>query len=624
MNPMFVIAAIRAAIRIGHTTADAYAQYAQEKPILLPDADRLPGDNFVLKIRRVANNNPEFANLLETDHELAKLWQDGQVKSGSPDEAMVYAVALRYVQRSARKNGHLGAQPDEEIAGGIMVGQWADGKGPVTPAIRVVVALADVALEYVGTHPQVLGVGGNGEKIIGAIASTIAETIPNADTRADLGPKDRFAERLGAIVLHAGLKTMSEKPELLFSESHLQALLRNVLPPVINALPGASVAEQVAWRNVADAFLGPAISAALGTVAANQTAFLGRKFAVEKAAGVMVTGLLNAAKEIDIKKGLSKEALLTLFQAAAQVAAENPELILGELLDSDLSDPENRKKADAIALSLFTSVAQALAKQQAPFGDDLGVAIATAVIDGIGKSGPILFNKDRPWQQVVGDILSHILDGFAETLSKQGTSLIATVFSKERLLDLVRVVVAQVAATPHMLITGNDELKRIVSAIAETMAQDKNLLLTADDWIKIAAVLAQEAALNPGRLFGLSDTTLQGRLATDIIGRLLQAAGDDLVRADRPVGPVMVGETLREAIIVTLRGIAGNVEQAFTTRVQIEKLAVKLNEAAAAHGLKMGGKEWLRLFRALLPGVLTDGEIPVLDDAKIASLLGRS
>ena len=53
----------------------------------------------------------------------------------------------------------------------------------------------------------------------------------------------------------------------------------------------------------------------------------------------------------------------------------------------------------------------------------------------------------------------------------------------------------------------------------------------------------------------------------------------------------------------------------------LEQLAVDLNGAAATHGLTLGGKEWLRMFRALLPKVLAEGEVPVLDDTKIAGLL---
>ena len=336
-----------------------------------------------------------------------------------------------------------------------------------------------------------------------------------------------------------------------------------------------------------------------------------------------LNSVLNAAKNIDVKERFTMEGLFTLFQAATTVMAENPELILGELLDKDLNDPDTRKKADTVVLNVFKTVADVLKNHKPPYSDDLGTAIAAAAIEGLKTSGPALFNDKNPWQKVVGNMTAQILDGFTEALGDEANTLKTTVFSKDRLVDLARVFVAQVAETPHLIANGNVEVQRIIASIAGAMAQDKSLLLTADDWIKIAGVAAQEAALNPGRLFGLGEKSLKGKLATDIIGRFLKAAGDDLVRDSREVGPVLVGETLREAIIVTLRGIAGNVEQAFYHRIEIETLATTLNDAATARGLTMGGKEWLRLFRALLPGVLTKGEIPELGGAKIEALLAK-
>lgn len=620
MNPLFVITAVRAAIRIGHTAADTFEQYAQEKPILIPDAETVGADCTVY-IRGVADRYSEFNRLLEEDPELSALWKDGAATPIEGAQDAVLAVAYRFVRRRGGEEVHLGSQTVDEIAGGIIVGQWAEGKGPVRPWARIIVALADVALEYVGSNPEVLGVGGNGEKLIGAIATAIAERIPDGGERDALGPKDRFAERLAGLVLHSGLRTMTEKPGLIFSESHLQELLRNTLPPVIDSLPGDSVAKQVEWRELVDALLGPAVSAALGTVAESPAAFLGKDFASERVAGVMVTGLLSAAQDIEVKERFTKEGLFTLFQAATRVAAENPELILGALLDKDLNDPDTRRKAETVALNVFKSVADVLKDRTPPYGDDLGTAIAAAAIDGLKKSGPALFNDKNPWHQVLGKMITQVLDGFSEALGDDAKALQDTVFTKDRLIDLARVFVGQVAETPHLIIGDNKEVQRIVASVAGAIAQDENLMLTADDWIKIAGVAAQEAALNPGRLFGLSETSLEGKLATDIIGRLLKAAGDDLVRDGREVGPVMVGETLREAIIVTLRAVGGNVEQAFSRRTDIEILATKLNDAADARGLTMGGKEWLHLFRALLPEVLTRGEVPQLDDAKIASIL---
>lgn len=621
MDPTVVITAVRSAIRIGQTAADAFEQYAQERPILIPDADRVNVPDPIADIRRVVREFPELGTLLESDPALKKLWRDENVTAVPGATEAVFAVAMRFKMKRGAKFGHLGAETDEEIAGVALMAQWAEGKGPVSPWTRIVVALADVAFEYVGANPEVLGIGGNGEKLVGAIAAALAEVIPDDVAPEDLGPKHRFAERLAAAVLSAGLKTVAAHPGLAFGEEHLQALLKNTLPPLIEALPEGSLNEQVEWRRLSDALVGPAVSAALGTLAESPGAFFGRTFASEKAAGVLVSGLLKAASDLDVRKRFTDEALISLFKAAAGVAAANPELILGDLLGRNLKDPANRALGDTIAVNLFKSVAAALKDRPAPFGEDLGVAVAVAALEGLKASGPAIFDAEDPWEKAAGAVTGQILDGFAEALGDDAKTLKHTVFNKDRLVDLARVVVAQIAATPHMAVKGNEEVKRIVAAVAGAMAQDKNLLLTADDWIKIAGVAAQEAALNPGRLFGINEESIQGTIAADVIGRLLETAGDDLVRAGRPVGPVMIGETLRDSIVVSLRAIGGNVKQAFENREAIADLAEALNDAAAAQGLSMGGKEWTRIFRSLLPDVLATGDVPSLSAAEIDRLL---
>lgn len=621
MNPGLVLAAIRAAIRIGKTAADAYEQYAEERPVLLPDADRVQ-TTPAAEIVGIARNNPDFKAFLNSDPEMRRLWQNNMpVATIDGAEAAVYAVACSYVKRREGVASELSAQTDSEFAGGMMVAQWAKGKGPVSPWARIIVAMTDVALEYVGSNPQVLGIGGNGEKLVGAMAQALSEVIPDSADRNALGPKERFGERIAALVLHAGLKTITEKPDLVFGEEHLQELLRNSLPPVIDALPGDSVAKQVEWRKVADAFIGPAVGAAIETIADTPSAFLGDKYKAEKAAGVMVSGLLTAFTDVDVKKRFTKETAFILFKTAVGVAAENPELVLGDLLDKDLSDPANREKADAIILNLFKEVTGALKDRKPPYTDEIGPAIAIAAIEGLKKSGPVMFKQSNSWRKLVGDMTNAVLNGFTEALGDDAKTLEDTVFTKQKLIELGRTVLTQVSATPHMLIDDKEEVERIVSAVSQAMAADEKLLLTADDWIRIAGVAAQEAASNPKRLFGINDKSIGGKLAVDIIGRLLKAAGDDFSRTDREVGPVMIGETLRDSIIFTLRAISGNVVQAFEQRAKIEDLAAKLNEAVGARGLTMGGKEWKRLFNQLLPQVLAKGEVPALTDTTIASLL---
>ncbi|MEQ9121379.1 MAG: hypothetical protein RIM80_02265, partial [Alphaproteobacteria bacterium] len=90
MTPVFAITAIRAAIRIGTTAADAFEQYAQERPVLLPDVER-EGRDATLTIRAIAKEFPEFAQLLESDADLALYWQDSRPTRAPGAEAAVFA-----------------------------------------------------------------------------------------------------------------------------------------------------------------------------------------------------------------------------------------------------------------------------------------------------------------------------------------------------------------------------------------------------------------------------------------------------------------------------------------------------------------------------------------------------
>jgi len=631
MNPFFVISAVRAAIRIGRTAQDAFEQYAQEKPVYLPDAADLPRD-AVADINRIAQDYPAFLKLLDEDAELGKLWADHLPTDARDATEIVYGAALRFRERALREADpaaageqaeYVAAQTGDELVGGILVGQWAKGKGPVTPATRVVLALADVALEYVGAQPQVLGIGGNGEKLVGAIAAGIAAAIPDAATRESLGPRDRFAERLGALVLRAGLQTMVERPELVFGADHLQALLKNSIPPVLDAMPSGpgSIEQQIKWRAVTDALFGPAVGAAMVTIAENPGAYFGEDLAAESAAGVMVSGLLKAAAKQDLETRLSPKGLFELFRAGAAIASQNPALILGALTGDDLMDPAKRNEAEEVAVRLFESVSGVLATKAAPFGENLGVQIAVALLVGLKNAGPKLFPPSDPWQNVAGGVLSQILDGFSEGLLDDSKTLKQTVFSADKLLDLAKVFVGQVAKTPHMIAGGNQEIQLLVANVAKAMTADEHLLLTQEDWIRIAGVAAREAALNPGRLFGISDKNPQGLLASELIGSLLRTASADFLAVEGRVGPVMAGETLRNAIITTIRTTGGNVESALTNLDKVDALAKSLNQAIAKRQFTMGGKEWLLLYRALLPGVLRTGQLPSLTDEQINRIL---
>ncbi|MEM7360774.1 MAG: hypothetical protein AAF431_16915 [Pseudomonadota bacterium] len=496
------IIAVRAAIRIGSTAVDAFNQYAQEKPILLPDAERVTTSlrDF---IAQKALDFPEFGTLLQDDPELSELWVNNRPRD---DEAAVVleAIAYQYVRAAAQEEA--GVESSNEVAYGVMVTQWAVGKGPVSPLARVIVAMTDVALEYISGNPQVLGIGGEGEKLVGAIAGSLSKAIPDAASRTELGPKDRFSERLAGLTLHAGLKALSENASLVFDEEHLEVLLQNTLTPIVNALDTDSIADQVEWRKVTDALLGPAINTVLSSVAQTPDAFLGSKFNSERAGGIMVSALLKAATENGIKDVFTEAGLLNLGRAAISAAADSPEAILGDLLNTDLTTDISAK--EEVALNIFKSIAGVLSNRMPPYKDQLGVAIAVAAVDGLKQSARVLINSGGDWNGVIAQVTEQILDGFKAAFGNEAASLSDTVFSEAKLVEIGKVIVEQIGRTPHILVGDKDEVGRIVSALSKAILADQKLLLTAEDWKQIVAVAAQEAAQNPGRLFGLNQSSI--------------------------------------------------------------------------------------------------------------------
>src|SRR5262247_2813162 len=307
MDPTLIIFGIRALIRLAREGVAAFNQFERDRPALFPDG--LSADFRQIDFIRTTFI-PDHQDLLTGGGAFAKYWAGtAPAKVPGAMEAL-YIGAVQLFSEDQAKKKQVTPRKGVEIGGAVMIQQWASGKGPVGPVGRMVITMADVGLEFVGANPSLLGVGGNGEKLIGALATNLADMIPDAGDA--LGPKSQLAERFVGIFLRDGLKT----------------LIKNTLPPIIAALP-ANLADQARWRDVADALLGPAASAAISTVAANPRAFLGARFDPNQAIGALTQAMLQQAAKTGLKQEFTEAGFIGLYQAALGVAAERPELFLG-------------------------------------------------------------------------------------------------------------------------------------------------------------------------------------------------------------------------------------------------------------------------------------------------------
>ncbi len=254
----------------------------------------------------------------------------------------------------------------------------------------------------------------------------------------------------------------------------------------------------------------------------------------------------------------------------------------------------------------------------------MGAALAAMVVEVVGHNAPAILklNPKEPWEKVAVAVIEQVTTGLADTLNNldAGHSLKPSLqfFSNKQLIALGRVILTQVSHTPGMLGVGRSEVQSIFAGMAQAMAADDNLLLSADEWIKIAGVAAQKAAANPGRLFGLSADDQSGALAVTVIKSVLAAAGNTWTEAGRADHPLLFGETLKSALEIVIAALAGNISALANQPDLVDLFLQDLLTRASQNPEKFGSDGLLKVFRALIGNVLANGTLPQkkeIDDA---------
>jgi hypothetical protein len=291
----------------------------------------------------------------------------------------------------------------------------------------------------------------------------------------------------------------------------------------------------------------------------------------------------------------------------------HPELFLGKA----------KKGTDKVANALLSSVAETLQGAEVPFNGDIGLNLAVATLESLKANAPILFDESDAWEQVASGMLQQVVGGLSVWIDEKAWKEGKIPFSTDQLVELGRIFLIQAGKTPGMLVGNRTEVKAIVAGVAKAMAADNHLLLTQDNWLKIAAVAAEEAAANPGRLFGLKEDAAVEAIGTEIIGALLQTASESFKTVGRDGQGVLFGDTLTEAIVVTLRSTGGNIAKVASPEGQaaLKKLSKNLNQVVDGSPKEFGSKEWLRLYRSLIGGVLKTGKFEDLTKADMLRIL---
>lgn len=480
MSPELFIFLVNSVIRIGRTASEALAQHARDAEALFPAAVKvdMKRPHFVTEF---FNSEPQYRQLVEGPQApYAAYWNaDFHAVKSNPDAVeTLYVLAMKFISERRFSTALIDG---EALVGALMVKQWDEGEGPVSPWVMVTLAVADVALNYVGTDFSRLGLDGNGGKLLSAFALELSNLLPDD---GQLGPKQDFLERLGGLFIQAGLRTLHQNSNLVIPRAHMQKLVSGFLKPVIDELPSpeTALAEHINYRKAAEALIGPASNAALLIVGQNPQAFFGKDLAPNQAIGALTRALIDHGSRQGIDKVFTREGLIALYQAALGVAVEQPQLFLGRAHTS----------AEQTAQALFTAVADTLRKNPPPFDGQLGIDLAVTALDTLKANASALIDFDSNWEPVVEKLVDQVVTGLKEGFQAPDGDPIASALTAVELGDLAKVFVTQAARKPSMIAGDNQRLKRLVKGIAEGIRRDEAHLFTAEDWLEIAG----DAALN--------------------------------------------------------------------------------------------------------------------------------
>ncbi|GMQ74824.1 MAG: hypothetical protein BMS9Abin01_0064 [Gammaproteobacteria bacterium] len=641
MTPDVVVFLIRAGMQVGSEAINALEQKVRDADIEVPDIALVR----VSEMRRMLRLfQGELAAEVKARGPLAAFWdrraQNGKGGPGTADPQAVprlLARARRHwreQREAARANATTVAlEKSDAEAGANILRQWNDADGPPPPYLRVALSLARVGLAFAQANPAVLGIGSNGEKFALTVAERIEDLLPDAEDPDDWKPKDwsryYFAERTLSILMHAGLTTLSARPDLLVSEAHLQQLVVNMTTPLITLFDESD--DPLTLLRLQQTLLGPVAQAAFATLADNQTAFLGRRFETDRAVGGVTAAVLGIVRGKSLQELADDGTLVEIAQAAIGVAAKRPELFITKAGESD----ENI--ARALLANVAGAVGDAIADDNVHLSDGLVTDIAVSALEVLAEEGPPLLERTDPWENVAADMVALVAGGMSKSLGRDGTLRFEQLFSRAQAVELARIVFAQAARTPGMLTgSGRQEIGMLMSAVASAMAADERLLLGPGDWQRIAAIVAREAARNPQRLFKLNVERPEGQLGTRIVRTILVAAADDLAASDLRGGALSFGAVLVDAVEFAYRAAVGNLKAAAAAVLApdaggeggdfqaLGNLVKGINDFASSNPDEIGWREWRWLFINLVVDAIENGsEFTITEDALVA-LLSKS
>lgn len=622
MDPRIIASGINAVLRMAQVGTSLYVEYATDRAVFLPNLPK-----YKLSRRDILDHYVR-SNQLQTHSSFSLvLGSNNRVSNANSiafDEAFAeMTVRLAKNQEGESEDSDLDALQDKDKqqriharAGGELIEQWRKEDRPPSALARAALTLTDIALEFVVSHPSLLGVDSKGERFIRAFAMNLTELVPNSTDA--FGAKENFSHRVLATFFRAGLSASLSQAESYLDEAHEQQLFKAIVKPVIDSLP-ADISEHYFYRNSIDALLGPSASAAFGVVAKHQNAFIGERIEDGTAVGVVVQGLLlnvsEQAGESGLKSVFSQTGAMQIYKTTLEIAAKHPALFVLPNIAADNDVIAN------YARDVFSLVASKLSQQNLSIGVKTDIAMGVLSITADKASELLGLEESKPWHELAGDLIEQI--GQAMSMQLKDGKAVSDFLSPRLQSALINTALNSIQKSPQMLGVKHQNTLAIVSAVAGAIADDKHKLLGDDDWLIIADVMASVAATDMGRLaFDAMNALAEGEsveavksLMSSVVQETIAAATDAWVdELNQNLHNFSLHkDTLRQSIVLILEALRGNITGLKQTTGLIDSYLASILNYAKTQGDRIGSDTFLSILDTTIATVVMTGDLPNIE-----------
>jgi hypothetical protein len=625
---------LQALIRVGFAAKSSYEQSVRDAQIVMPNI-LAPVWSEADKIRDVFADATVQSTYLATDA-LFACYEDLNGEENARLAALVTLApivecAIREVPVLAKRYG-ADAPPFGTLQGLTVIKQWQDGTGPHGPWARLGLTLGHVVIESVQLHPAAFGLRGRAELYVKAFTSQLQKILPHPDDPR--APGNERAARVLAIALQAGFAALADLSDELIEERHLQELVVASVSPLIAQFDRIADGE-AKLGSVRDTVLGPVVTAAITTLARNQGAFLGEAFAPGTALGILASTFLTLEiKDGDsrnhIKSVFSEDGLIRVAKSALTLAATRPELIVGKDAEGDgrvrapLRRTARRQRAEIRAAAQQQDRVHQAGRGRARLAGDEQHRLLRSQ-GSLARRGVEAARhgarRHRPGPRAGRRV------GWRRQARRDCAPLHQARLHRgepRRLCqDLLRSGGAHAGHAGRQGSELGAEIRRRVGHARAGEAGGQAAL--ARQHPRDRRRRRRGGGEEPGAPVPPRSARPEESLAASLIAKLLTAASGQLRDgAGRAVGAVMFGDTLKEAIVVTLRAASGNAVRATLNQDRLLELVDALNALATSRELPIGRKEWLFLFRGLVAQALQDPVGMKFDADSLLLLLQKS